>query len=71
MPAIELNLDYWARQLHDGDHPLIEEIRRLRADKDILVGEIRKWIRTADACGQAGAAKMMREAIADGGKADG
>lgn len=25
-----LSLDYWARELHDGDHPLIEEVRRLR-----------------------------------------
>lgn len=30
-----------------------------------VVGEIRKWIRNVEALGQAGAAKMMRDAIGD------
>jgi hypothetical protein len=35
MPAA--HLDYWARKLHDGDHPLIEEVRRMRAREQQLV----------------------------------
>lgn len=35
-----VNLDYWAHELRDGDHPLIEAVRALRAENTRLQSEL-------------------------------
>lgn len=40
----DVNLDHWARELHDGDHPLIEAVRALRAENALLREAISKAV---------------------------
>lgn len=56
----EINLDYWARQLSDGDHPLIATVRELRAENARLQAEHEAQMRGAES----GAKELRKELCA-------
>jgi hypothetical protein len=45
------------------DHPVLLELTKLRSENARLRQSIGLWIRSSEALGQAGAAKMMRDAL--------